>query len=434
MYKQINKLAFPAIVAGIAEPLIALADNAIIGHLGTTELGAVGLGTSFYLLIIWVLAQTKTAISAIVSKHNGENKLDSLKNLIPLSILLNFVLGSIFLVITFLFAKQIFQSYSASGVLLEQTIQYFKIRAFGFPLALITFGCFGIFRGLQNTLWAMKIAITGSVLNLCLNLILVYGIEGFIPSFGIEGAAYASVIAQVIMLSMAFWHLIHKTPFSIFGKLSHHPALKDLVGLSSNLFIRTILLNVAYFLSNKFCTMYGTEVIAAHTIAMNIWLFSAFFIDGFANAGNAMSGLFLGQKQFGKLNELTKKLCLVGVIAGTILGLIYLLFYHQIVTWFTPDTNVHRVFNGVFWLVIISQPINALAFIYDGIFKGLGQARFLRNVLFYATAFSFVPLILISHELQWNIKGVWFAFFIWMMFRTALPMFKFRKLFGHYKN
>lgn len=433
MYKQINKLAFPAILAGIAEPLISLADNAIIGHLGTVELGAVGLGTSFYLLIIWVLGQTKTAISAIVSKHKGENRLSVLKNLVPLSILLNLVLGSIFLIITFIFARSIFESYSASGELLDMCVEYFKIRSFGFPLALITFGCFGIFRGLQNTVWAMKIAISGSVLNLILNIVLVYGIEGFVPSFGVMGAAYASVTAQVVMVLMAFWYLTNKTPFSVFGKLKSHPGLKNLIGLSSNLFARTILLNIAYFLSNKFCTLYGTSVIAAHTIAMNIWLFSAFFIDGFANAGNAMSGLFLGQKQYGQLRLLAKKLSLVGVLAGTVLGLVYLIFYQQVVAMFTPDPAVHQVFNSIFWLVIVSQPINALAFVYDGIFKGLGEAKFLRNLLFYATVFAFIPLIMTGHYLQWNITGVWLAFFVWMLVRAILPTIKFRKEYGAYK-
>jgi MATE family multidrug resistance protein len=433
VYKQINRLALPAIIAGIAEPLIALADNAIIGHLGTTELGAVGLGTSFYLLIVWILAQTKTAISAIVSKHYGENRLNSLKNLIPLAILVNLGLGLFFLVVTWLFAKQIFTAYSASGELLGQTISYFKIRAFGFPLALITFGCFGIFRGMQNTMWAMKIAISGSVINLILNIILVYGIDGLIPAFGIKGAAYASVTAQCLMVSMAFWYLHHKTPFKVFGRIKNHPQLKNLLGLSSNLFVRTILLNIAYFLSNKLCTMYGTEVIAAHTIAMNIWLFSAFFIDGYANAGNAMSGMYLGKKQFGLLNELRKKLSYLALGTGSLLSLVYLLLYPYLVGWFTPDTDVHVVFKSIFWLIILSQPINAIAFIYDGIFKGLGEARFLRNVLFYATIFAFIPVIVMSHYNNWNITGVWLAFLVWMIIRALLPMLKFKKQFGSYK-
>ena len=190
-----------------------------------------------------------------MAKHLGQNRLNTLKNLIPQSILLNASLGSIFLVITYLFAEQIFRGYSASGLLLENTVSYFKIRAFGFPLALMTFGCFGIFRGLQNTIWAMSIAISGSVLNLLLNLALVYGIEGIIPALGLSGAAYASLAAQSYMLFMACWFLIKKTPFGLFGKWRLHPEFKNLLGLSYNLFVRTLLLNLAYFIANKILSL-----------------------------------------------------------------------------------------------------------------------------------------------------------------------------------
>ncbi len=157
MYKQVNKLAFPAILAGIAEPLIALADNAIIGHLGTTELSAVGLGTSFYLLVIWILAQTKTAISAIVSKHYGENRLWSLKPLIPLSIYLNLILGGLFIVATIPFATDILKAYSASGTPLEPTDITYNICAFGFPPPPATFGLFCVFEGFQANDWAITV-------------------------------------------------------------------------------------------------------------------------------------------------------------------------------------------------------------------------------------------------------------------------------------
>ena len=430
MYKQINKLALPAIVAGIAEPLIALADNAIIGHLGTTELGAVGLGTSFYLLVVWILAQTKTAISAIVSKHYGENRLNSLKNLIPLSILVNLCLGLLFLLVTSIFAYQIFSAYSASGELLDQTITYFKIRAFGFPLALITFGCFGIFRGMQNTLWAMKISITGSVLNLILNITLVYGIDGIIPAFGIKGAAYASVMAQCIMVSMAFWYLQTKTPFRVLGKLKFHPQLKNLLGLSSNLFVRTILLNIAYFLSNKLCTIYGTEVIAAHTIAMNIWLFSAFFIDGYAAAGNILSGRLLGAKDYEGLLKLAKKVSLYGMAVGLFLVVIGFLLYTPLGLLFSKEPMVIQRYKEVFWIVALMHPLNAVAFIFDGIFKGLGKMKYLRNVLLISTFVGFVPTLFILDYFDYKLYSIWVAFVVWMLFRAGALIIAFRKQYA----
>ncbi len=80
--KEVNRLALPAILSGIAEPIIALVDTAFIGHIGTVALGGIGLGSSLFLLFVWVLTQTKTAISAIVSRHYGAGTLESIKGFV----------------------------------------------------------------------------------------------------------------------------------------------------------------------------------------------------------------------------------------------------------------------------------------------------------------------------------------------------------------
>ena len=103
------------------------------------------------------------------------------------------------LALSYPFSRQIFQFYNASDQILEYCIAYFNIRIFGFPFALFVFAIFGTFRGLQNTFYPMIIAIIGASLNIVLDIILVYGIEGYIPAMHVEGAAYASVIAQVVM-------------------------------------------------------------------------------------------------------------------------------------------------------------------------------------------------------------------------------------------
>jgi Na+-driven multidrug efflux pump len=89
-WKEIYSIALPAIAAGIAEPVISLVDTAFVGQLGTLELGAVGIGASFFTLIMWILAQTKSAISAIVSKSFGAKTLYSLQSFVPQALTLNF--------------------------------------------------------------------------------------------------------------------------------------------------------------------------------------------------------------------------------------------------------------------------------------------------------------------------------------------------------
>src|SRR5690606_16802431 len=109
----------------------------------------------------------------------------------------------------------IFAAYNADGLILQYSVDYYKIRAFGFPLTLITFALYGVFRGLQNTLWAMKCSLAGALINIILDILLVFGVKGIIPPLHIQGAAIASLIAQSVMLAMALFYFFKKTPFTL---------------------------------------------------------------------------------------------------------------------------------------------------------------------------------------------------------------------------
>lgn len=424
-YKEINKLAFPAIVAGVSEPLIALADTAIIGHLGTTELAGVGVGASLFLLLVWLLAQTKSAISAIVSRYYGMGKTNEIGAFVVQSLFFNIIIGILTIAVTLCFVNYLFSFYNATGELLEVAKSYYRIRVFGLPLALATYGLFGVFRGLQNTSWAMMISISGGTINVLLDFILVYGIDNVVPAIGVEGAAWASLIAQAIMFVAVVWLLIKKKLVSVALRIEFDKNMGDFVRMFVNLLVRTAALNTAYFLGTKYATSYGEEYIAAHTMAMNIWLFSSFFIDGYATAGNAIAGKLLGQNNNDGIAQIGKAIYRMSILVGTVLGLIYLGGYVFFGSIFSNDIAVITVFESIFWLVIISQPINGLSFGLDGIFKGLGKTALLRNTLLAATFLGFVPTLFLFDYLGFELHAVWFAFLVFMAFRGFILLWKF---------
>ena len=426
-YKEINKLAFPAIVAGVSEPLMALADTAIIGHLGTTELAGVGVGASLFLLLVWLLAQTKSAISAIVSRYYGMGKTNEIGAFVVQSLFFNIIIGILTIAVTLCFVNYLFSFYNATGELLEVAKSYYRIRVFGLPLALATYGLFGVFRGLQNTSWAMMISISGGTINVLLDFILVYGIDNVVPAIGVEGAAWASLIAQAIMFVAVVWLLIKKKLVSVALRIEFDKNMGDFVRMFVNLLVRTAALNTAYFLGTKYATSYGEEYIAAHTMAMNIWLFSSFFIDGYATAGNAIAGKLLGQNNSDGIARIGKAIYRMSILVGTVLGLFYLGGYVFFGSIFSNDIAVITVFESIFWLVIISQPINGLSFGLDGIFKGLGKAALLRNTLLAATFLGFVPTLFLFDYLGFELHAVWFAFLVFMASRGFILLWKFNK-------
>ncbi len=429
-FKNINKLAIPAIISGIAEPILSATDTAIVGNIpvnGTESLAAVGIVGSFLSMLIWVLAQTTAVISAIISQYLGAGKLDEVKTLPAQAILFNIGLSITILVATVPFIREIFELLEAKGQVLEYCISYYSIRVWGFPLSLFVFAIFGIFKGLQNTFWPMVIALIGVAANVALDFALVYGIEGVVEPMNLEGAAWASLISQILMAVLSFILLLKKTDVSLQLKKPWHPEMKRFLVMSGNLFIRSLALNITLMLAVREATNLGTNYIAAHTIAIQLWLFFAFFIDGYGGAGNILGGRLLGAKDYPTLVAMAKKVNIYGVIVACVLGGIALLFPEQLAGIFSKDQEVLTIFKGFFYIVVIMLPINALAFVGDGIFKGLGETGYLRNVLVGSTFLGFLPMLLIARYLDWQLHGVWIAISVWMFIRGVALVIKFQK-------
>ncbi|MDY2586161.1 MATE family efflux transporter [Winogradskyella aquimaris] len=430
--KHINKLAIPALISGISEPILSLTDAAIIGNIdinATESLAAVGIVTTFLSMLIWVLGQTRSAISAIVSQYLGADQLSKVKNLPAQAMFIITSLSVLIIAITYPLAGQIFKLYNASDLILTYSIDYYHIRVFGFPFTLFTIAVFGTFRGLQNTYHPMLIAITGAVANIVLDVVLVYGVEGLFPAMHIKGAAYASVLAQVIMAILSVYYILKKTDIPLLVKFPFNKEINRFILMIVNLFIRTIALNVALYFGTSYATKYGTTYIAAYTIAINLWFLGAFLIDGYASAGNILSGKLFGAKAYKTLIDLSNQLIKYGIVVGVVMGLIGVLFYYPIGSIFTDDKAVLKEFYEVFWIILAMQPLCALAFIFDGVFKGLGKMEYLRNVLLFSTLLVFIPVILVTDYLDYKLYGIFIAFTLWIVARGLPLIIKFRKTF-----
>ena len=431
--KEIRSLAIPAIIYNITEPLIGLADTAIIGQIdqeATIAQGAVGLAAGLIATLIWGFAQMRTSLSAIVSRQFGSNQINRIKSLIPQTIILTFLTGVLISFVFGVYFKDIskFLFGNMEAATFQYSKQYFTIRCYGLPLGLAVALFFGIYRGLQNTYWAMYVSIIGGVSNVLLDYILVLGIDDVIDPMGVKGAAWASVISQIIMTSICILIYLQKTPFNFLLNKKLNPYFKEMLFIFINMFIRTMVLNFVFIISNRFANSYGNNSLAAYTIGYNIWIFSAFFIDGYSNAGNALAGKYIGEKNNEKLKILGSKLIKINIKISFLLMIFYTLLYPFIGEFFNSNKLVIESFESFFWIVIIAQPLNSIAFTFDGIFKGLGKAVDLRNTLIIGTFLFFIPSVYILDFIYPNLISIWVALSVWMLYRGLSLFLKFKKI------
>ena len=430
---DIQKLAIPALISGIAEPILSITDTIIVGNMdenATISLGAVGIVGSFISMLIWVFGQTRSVIASIIAQALGQKKLKEVKDLPAQGILIIIFSSFLIILLTYFNSEGLFKFYNASGNLLKFCVEYFNIRVWGLPFTLLTIGVFGIFRGLQNTYYPMIIAIVGTILNIVLDIILVYGVEGFINPMFIQGAAYASLLAQICMAFLAVILLYKKTNIKLVVKFPFNPKIKSFMQMFGNLVIRTASLNVTLYFCNAFATKYGDEFIAAYTIAINLWFLVAFIIDGYSSAGTILSGKLYGEKSYGVLMKFGNDLTKIGVKIGIIMCIIGFIFYYPLGRIFNNDPVVLQEFYNIFWIVLAMLPLCSIAFIFDGLYKGLGWMKDLRNVLLFSTFIIFVPFVILFDHYELGLHGIFYAFTLWILSRSIPLIIKFRKTFN----
>ena len=430
---DIQKLAIPALISGIAEPILSITDTIIVGNMAenaTISLGAVGIVGSFISMLIWVFGQTRSVIASIIAQALGQKKLQEVEDLPAQGILIIIFSSFLIILLTYFNSEGLFKFYNASGDLLKFCVDYFNIRVWGLPFTLLTIGVFGIFRGLQNTYYPMIIAIIGTILNIILDVILVYGVEGFINPIFIQGAAYASLIAQITMAFLAVMLLYRKTKIKLAVKFPFNPKIKSFMQMFGNLVIRTASLNVTLYFCNAFATKYGDEFIAAYTIAINLWFLVAFIIDGYSSAGTILSGKLYGEKSYNVLMKFGNDLTKIGIKIGAIMCIIGFVFYYPLGKIFNNDPVVLQEFYNVFWIVLAMLPLCSIAFIFDGLYKGLGWMKDLRNVLLFSTFIVFVPFVVLFDHYELGLHGIFYAFTLWILARSIPLIIKFRKTFN----
>lgn len=431
--KEINRLAVPAIISGLIEPIISLTDISLISHnFDSKTIAGVGIGAYTIMLFIWVFSSLKNSTSSIVAQYFGEENKKRIDVIGSNALILSLAIGVLIVIFSNIFAPFLFKIQNASGETLSIGIEYFQIRSLAIPFMLSTLVLFGVFKGYQNTSWAMKITLTGGIINIVLDLLLINGV-GIIPGLGVKGVALASLISQVIMFIMSIYYFRNHFAFSFSSNQFFSSDTGRLTIMSLDLLLRTIALNLVFILSNRFVMRYGPEHMAAHSILFWMWLLQSYFIDGFSNAGMALAGKIKGQKRYGLLYRLGMKICKTNILLSVLLGAI-LLFVYPFINILSEDVNVVRVLRSTYFIMIASFPISALAFTFDGIYIGIGKVQFLRNLLIISSLAIFIPSLYIADHFEMATIGAWLSLLAWLFARGIIPLLHFQNRYQSFNK
>ncbi|MEP7035819.1 MAG: MATE family efflux transporter [Actinomycetota bacterium] len=370
--REIIRLAVPAFLALVAEPLFLLADSAIIGHLGTTQLAGLGVASAALLTAANIFVFLAYGTTSIVARQVGAGSIRDAVGAGVDGMWLAIAIGIATGAFVATFAAPICALFGASPAALEHAVTYLRISACGIPAMLVALAATGVLRGLQDTRTPLVASVVGFSSNIVLNLLLVYGLH-----MGIAGSAVGTVLAQCGMAT-ALVLVVTSRARRLGANLRPHPgrvlrAAKDGVPL----LVRTLALRFVLLVTTWVASGLGDVPLAAYQVSATVWTFLAFSLDALAIAGQALTGKSLGAGDVAGARSATRTMLLWGVLGGAILGVALLATHWVLPTLFTSDPAVQSALAAALIVVAISQPIAGFVFVLDGVLIGAGDGRWL---------------------------------------------------------
>ncbi|CAN5724622.1 MATE family efflux transporter [soil metagenome] len=412
--REILRLAVPALGALIAEPLYVLTDTAIVGRLGTPQLGGLAVATTVLLTLYAVFIFLAYGTTGAVGRLLGAGDARGAAHQAVQGLWLAAVIGVTVTVVGLLAAPWLVGALGATGAVRTNALVYLRISLLGVPPLLLILAGTGYLRGLQDTRTPLLVAVGTVVANLLLQVWFIYGL-----GYGIGASALSTVLAQTVG-AIVYVRIVVR------GARRHHVdarpdpgAIRALAVVGRDLFVRTLALRAALVLATAVATRIGVADLGAHQIAFEIWSFLALALDAIAIAGQAMIGRLLGAGDRDGARAAGRRMVEWGVMAGVASGAAVLILRPVLPRIFTTDPEVLALTGFVLWFVAVLQPVNAVAFVLDGVLIGAGDQRFLAGAMVFAAAvFAAVAVPVLALDL--GIGWLWAALGVLMASRVAV--------------
>lgn len=385
--REILRLAVPAFLALVAEPLFLLADSAIVGHLGTAALAGLGVASAVLLTAVNLFIFLAYGTTAVVSRRLGAGDQRGAISAGVDGLWLALLVGALAGLATAVWAQPLLELFGASPGVTGEAVTYLRWSALGIPSMLVVLAATGVLRGLQDTRTPLVAAVTGFSANAVLSLVLVH-----VVGWGIAGAAIGSVIAQTGM-AVYLVLVVVRGARRLGSELAPSGAGVLRAALDGiPLLVRTIALRAALLLTTWLAAGLGDGPLAAHQVAMTVWSTLAFALDALAIAAQALVGQGLGSSDVPRVRAVLRRTLQWGVGFGAVIGVLIAAGGWWVTTLFTTDPEVRAAAAVALVVTGLLMPMAGWVFVLDGVLIGAGDGKFLAwaGVL---TLVVYVPLV-----------------------------------------
>lgn len=428
MNRKILQLAIPSIVSNITVPLLGLVDVAIVGHLGSASyIGAIAVGGMLFNMIYWIFGFLRMGTSGMTAQVYGKRDLTEVVRTLLRAVGVGLLISLGLWILQSPILRGAFVLIDATEEVKRWASLYFNICIWGAPAVLGLYGFAGWFIGMQNSRFPMFIAIAQNIVNIAASLCFV-----FVLGMKVEGVALGTLIAQYAGLFMAFalW-------LKYYGRLKAYIDWNGLWGgeemrrffsVNSDIFFRTLCLVAVTTFFTSTGARQGDVILAVNTLLMQLFTLFSYIMDGFAYAGEALAGRFIGAKNDAGLRKCIRLLFLWGIGLSLSFTILYAFLGRDFLGLLTNDTSVIEASGDYFYWVLAIPLCGFSAFLWDGIFIGATATRQMLYSMLVASATFFIIYYLFYRSM--GNHALWMAFLGYLSLRGGMQwiLWRYRKI------
>lgn len=408
-HARVLHVALPIVLSNATVPILGAVDTAVVGQMGlAAPIGAVGLGAVILTAIYWIFGFLRMGTTGLTAQAQGAGHQGEVAAMLTRALMIGVAAGLAVIAVQIPLFRGAFLLAPASAEVESLARDYMQIRVFSAPAAIAIYGLTGWLIALERTRAVLGLQVWMNGVNILLDLWFVLGL-----GWGVEGVAIATFLAEWSGLALGLW--LCRAAFAVpawrdWARVFDRPALARMMAVNTDILIRSLLLQ-AIFLSFLFLGAgQGDVVLAANQVLLQFLHITAYALDGFAFAAEALVGQALGARDRGKLRRSAALASFWGGVSVIAMAIAFALAGTAIIAVMTTAEPV-RAAAATYLPWMVAAPLLGLApWMLDGIFIGATRTRDMRNMMAVSAAIYAVSVIVLL-PLMGN-HGLWLSLLI----------------------
>ncbi len=423
-------LSLPAVIEMALNTMLGIADTIMLGQLINSQaIASVGLSNQVMYLLIFTFSAFNTGAVAMISRANGERDEKKLKHVAEQNVLLNLLIGTAVMVLSFVFRRQIFSIYDVEGSVLSDALVYFTVVVLGFIPMFLSFSYAAILRGAGDTKTPMKITGIANGLNIIGNYVLITGFGPF-PELGILGAALSTTLSRVVATAI-YMYILYKpdAPLKLLPSWRLDGSVfRPLFKISLPGGIEQSLMQLSFLVVGVFISRLSVASISVFRILIQIESLSFMPAVGISIAAASLVGKALGEKDPEKAYDVGMTASLLATLWGVLVAILFIVYPSPLILAFSREQEILTLALPVMLFLAINQPALNFVIAIGGALRGAGDTFTLMVITLLRLWVFFVPLSYVFIiAMDFKVAGLWYAEIISILIFSGV-------LYGRFKS